>query len=126
MGYSLKKLIIALEVIDEKALAHLDRLDEVTFPAAFAFAVAQWRIPAAQALVTYLWAWMENQVMAAIKLVPLGQTAGQRMLLQLGYGLPEVAERASSVTDDEVGSFAPRLAILSSAHEMQYTPLFRS
>ena len=126
MGYSLRKLVIELEVTDEKALARLDRLDEVTFPAAFAFAVAQWKIPAAQALVAYLWAWMENQVMAAIKLVPLGQTEGQRILLRLGEGLAEVAERASSMGDDELGSFAPRLAILSSAHETQYSRLFRS
>lgn len=126
MGYSLRKLIIQLEVTDEKALAHLDRLDEVTFPAAFAFAVAQWKIPAAQALVAYLWAWMENQVMAAVKLVPLGQTEGQRMLLRLGDGLAEVADRASSMGDDELGSFSPRLAILASAHETQYSRLFRS
>jgi urease accessory protein len=119
MGYSLRKLVTELEVTDEKALAHLDRLDEVTFPAAFAFAVAQWQIPAAQALVAYLWTWMENQVMAALKLVPLGQTQGQRLLLRLGARLAEIAQRASATGDDELGSFAPRLAILSSIHETQ-------
>jgi urease accessory protein len=64
--------------------------------------------------------------MAAVKLVPLGQTEGQRILLRLGEGLTEVAERASSIGDDELGSFAPRLAILSSDHETQYSRLFRS
>jgi urease accessory protein len=84
MGYSLKKLLMELEGQDEKARAPLDCLEAMAFPTAFAFAVAQWHIPAQPALVAYLWAWLESQVMAAIKLVPLGQTDGQRILLALG------------------------------------------
>lgn len=126
MGYSLRKLLMELEGTDEKARARLAGLEEMSFPAAFAFAVAQWQIPAQQALVAYLWAWLENQVMAAIKLVPLGQTDGQRILLALGERLAATAERAASLPDDELGSFAPQLAILSSRHETQYSRLFRS
>jgi len=74
MGYSLRKLPMELEGTDEKARAHLAGLEGMSFPAAFAFAVAQWQIPAQQALVACLWAWLENQVMAAVKWVPLGQT----------------------------------------------------
>ena len=66
-----------------------------------------------------LWAWLENQVMAAVKAVPLGQTAGQRMLLALGAKLHDVNE-------EEPGNFAPGLAMLSSFHETQYSRLFRS
>jgi len=65
-------------------------------------------------LVAYLWAWLENQVMAAVKLVALGQTDGQRMLLRLGATLPMVAEKAASIADDDIGGFAPGMAILSS------------
>ncbi len=126
MGYSLRKLLTELEGTDEKARARLAGLEEISFPAAFAFALAYWQIPARQALVAYLWAWLENQVMAAIKLVPLGQTDGQRILLALGERLAATAERAVSLTDDELGSFAPQLAILSSRHETQYSRLFRS
>ena len=115
-----------MEAKNEKALAHLIGLEEISFPAAYAFRSAQWKIPADQALVAYLWAWLENQVMAAVKVVPLGQTDGQRMLLALGERLATVADRAASVADDDLGSFTPRLAILSSRHETQYSRLFRS
>jgi len=125
-GYSLRKLLTELEGMDEKALAHLVGIEEISFPAAFAFAVAQWKISAAEALVAYLWAWLENQVMAAVKAVPLGQTDGQRMLLALGSRLVAIAESASAVPDEDLGTFAPRLAILSSRHETQYSRLFRS
>ena len=83
MDYSLKRLLMELEGQDEKARAPLDCLEEMAFPTAFAFAVAQWHIPAQPAVVAYLGAWLESQVMAAIKLVPLGQTDGQRVLLAL-------------------------------------------
>jgi urease accessory protein len=126
MGYSLRKLLMELEGTDEKALAHLAGLEEISFATAFAFALARWKIPTAPALVAYLWAWLENQVMAAVKLVPLGQTDGQRILLAIGEKLPMVAERAVSIEDGDIGGFTPRLAILSSRHETQYSRLFRS
>jgi urease accessory protein len=81
--------------------------------------VRAWGLGAREALTAYLWAWLENQVMAAVKAVPLGQTDGQRMLLALGAKLGEVSEQ-------EPGNFAPGLAILSSLHETQYSRLFRS
>jgi urease accessory protein len=126
MGYSLSKLLAEMEGTNAEAVAALISLEEIAFPTAFAFAVAQWNIPATKALVAYLWAWLENQVMAAIKLVPLGQTAGQRLLLTLGAKVVKGADGAASLGDDDIGSFAPRLAILSSAHEIQYSRLFRS
>ena len=125
-GYSLRKLLTELEGMDEKALAYLVGIEEISFPAAFAIAVAQWKVPAEEAVVAYLWAWLENQVIAAVKTVPLGQTEGQRMLLGLGNQLVAVAERASLIPDDDLGTFAPQLAILSSQHETQYSRLFRS
>ncbi|HEV8719402.1 MAG TPA: urease accessory protein UreF [Candidatus Binatia bacterium] len=126
MGYSLRKLVMELEEADEKALAHLARLEEISFPAAFAFAAAQWKVPAQPAVVAYLWAWLEGQVTAAVKLVPLGQTDGQWMLFALGDRLLPIAERAASMSNDDIGGFAPGLAIFSSRHETQYSRLFRS
>jgi urease accessory protein len=126
MGYSLRRLL--LEVCDASPgrLAQLGTLDEPSFPAAFAFAVAHWRIEPASALLAYLWSWLENQVMAALKAVPLGQTDGQRLLLKLGEGLPELAQAAAQLGDDELGNFAPGFALLASRHEIQYSRLFRS
>ncbi len=64
--------------------------------------------------------------MAALKIVPLGQTDGQRMLLAIGDRLAAIVERASTLGDDDIGTFTPRLAILSSRHETQYSRMFRS
>lgn len=126
MGFSLRKLLIELAAANEAARAQLARLEEIAFPTSFAYAVAHWQISPEPALVAYLWAWLENQVMAALKAVPLGQTDGQRMLLALGDRLDAIAARAASLEDDELGSFAPGLALLSSHHETQYSRLFRS
>jgi urease accessory protein len=119
MGYSLAKLLdsLGLEPIEEQ---------EITFPLAYAHAVRCWGLAAREALVAYLWAWLENQVMAALKAVPLGQTDGQKILLALGARLEPLAARAAALGDEELGNFAPRLAILSSRHETQYSRLFRS
>jgi urease accessory protein len=70
--------------------------------------------------------WTENQVAAAIKLIPLGQTAGQRMLYATAALLPEVVARALAVEDDDIGQSATALAIASARHETQYTRIFRS
>ncbi len=126
MGYSLGKLLTELEETNEETRAHLARLEEIAFPTCFACAVAHWQISAQPALVAYLWAWLENQVMAAVKAVPLGQTDGQRMLLTLGARLDAIADCVALLEDDDLGSFAPGLALLSSHHETQYSRLFRS
>jgi urease accessory protein len=126
MGFSLRKLLTELEGTNEEARAHLACVEEIAFPTSFAWAVAHWQISAQPALVAYLWAWLENQVMAAVKTVPLGQTDGQRMLLTLGDRLGATAALAASLEDDELGSFAPGFALLSSHHETQYSRLFRS
>ena len=64
--------------------------------------------------------------MAAVKAVPLGQTDGQRMLLSLANQIPGVVNQAITMRDEDIGSFAPGFAILSSKHETQYSRLFRS
>jgi len=112
MGYSLNRLLPELGVAP-------CAYDTPSFPAAYAQAVRAWGIPAREALTAYLWAWLENQVMAAVKSVPLGQTDGQKMLLALGARLRDAGKA-------EPGNFAPGLAMLSSFHETQYSRLFRS
>ena len=76
-----------------------------------------------EALVAYLWSWLENQVMAAVKAVPLGQTAAQKILLSLGERLEAIADAAPSAL---LSNFVPGLAMLSALHETQYSRLFRS
>jgi len=119
MGYSLARLLADLKV------GKID-LEEPSFPAAFAFAVSSWRIDPAAALQAYLWAWLENQAMAAVKSVPLGQTEAQAMMLRLGDRLAKIAAEVSNLQDDDLANFTPGLAMLSSQHETQYSRLFRS
>lgn len=119
MGYSLARLVKDLEGLAVP-------LEEPSFPAAFAFVATHWQIEPQAALQAYLWGWLENQVMAAVKCVPLGQTDGQRILLKLGDLLPAVAEKAMKIKDEDLGNFAPGLAMLSAKHETQYSRLFRS
>jgi urease accessory protein len=64
--------------------------------------------------------------MAALKAVPLGQAAGQRILLELGGRIPSVVERALALSDEELSNFAPGFAIACARHETQYSRLFRS
>lgn len=99
---------------------------QTTQTTGFTCAAVAWGIALEATAQGYAWSWLENQVAAAIKLVPLGQTAGQRLLLKLGARLPEAAARGLALEDDEIGASAPALAIASARHETQYTRLFRS
>ena len=99
-------------------------IQEPAYPTAFAFAVRHWNIEPDEAVVAYLWSWIENQVMAAVKAVPLGQTAGQKILLSLGERLADLAQM--ELPEDSWSNLAPGLAHLSAQHETQYSRLFRS
>jgi urease accessory protein len=125
-GHSLLRLAGDLELLDAAALGAGPALLPVTLPAAFALASRGLGLATDAALTAYLWAWLENQILCAVKSIPLGQVAGQRMLLALGERIPAVVATARATGDDEITSFAPGLAIASSLHETQYTRLFRS
>ncbi len=94
--------------------------------AGFARAAVHWHIALDDCLLGYAWGWLENQVAAAIKLVPLGQTQGQQAQLRLAAMLPAAVETAKRLQDDDIGAGAPSLAVASALHETQYTRLFRS
>jgi len=94
--------------------------------ASFALAAQADGISLRDALLGYAWSWLEGQVLAGVKLVPLGQTAGQRVQRHLAPRLPSAVETALTLVDDELGASSPALAIASSRHETQYTRLFRS
>ena len=113
MGHSLAKLLTELGIDVQ--------IDQPALPTAFACAARAWHITERDALVAYLWSWLENQVMAALKAVPLGQTAGQKILLELGGRLEALVEKEA-----QWSNFAPGLAYLSARHETQYSRLFRS
>ena len=126
MGYSLHRLLLEMQDCEPLALQALGELGEISFPAAFSFAVVQWQIPERDALTGYLWSWLENQVMAAIKAVPLGQTDGQRLMQSLARDIVIISESETPPSLDQLSNYAQGLAIASSRHETQYSRLFRS
>ncbi len=123
MGHSLARLLGDLPGFPARNWA---QFTPPSFPLAWSCAAAHWRIAAEDTLIAYLWSWAENQVMAALKAVPLGQTAGQRLLLALGERLPGLAARAAGTAFEDAENFLPAFAIASSLHETQYTRIFRS
>jgi urease accessory protein len=92
----------------------------------FALACVEWRIPLSEAACGLAWSWCQNQVAAAIRLVPLGQTAGQRILQESIALIPAVVAEALVIEDGDIGYTAPGLALASARHERQYTRLFLS
>lgn len=123
MGYSLSRLLVDLADFPTQ---HLAAIPQPGFPLAWSCAAAAWAIPVEDAVAGYLWAWAENQVMAAVKAVPFGQTAGQRLLLQLGSRLHVLAGAALHTPIENSCNYLPAFSIASSRHETQYTRLFRS
>lgn len=126
MGYSLSRLVAELGTVDADMARLLPPETETTLPVAYACAVAALDIPPQEALLAMLFAWAENQVLVCVKSVPLGQVAGQRMLLSLRDEIAAAARHAQEVADDDMGNWAPALSLLSMRHETQYSRLYRS
>ncbi len=126
MGYSLRKLLAEANMLDRAGLDSLNAIEDIAYPTAFTFAAARQEIPIEAALSAYAWAWLETQALAAMKLIPLGQVAGQTILHELAPLILGYVSRAQTLRDHELSNFAPGLAIASCKHETQYTRLFRS
>jgi urease accessory protein len=126
MGWSLSRLAVELEWGDQASRIELAKLKPIALPSAFAFAAVGLDIDMESALTTYAFCWIENQILAALKAVPLGQMAGQKILFATRALIPEVVCRAASLSLDEIRTFAPHLGILAARHENQYSRLFRS
>ncbi len=94
--------------------------------AGYALAASHWKIPLKDLLMGYTWSWLENAVVVAIKLVPLGQSEGQQLLYKLSTDISAAIEQALIISDNEIGASTAAMAIASSLHETQYTRLFRS
>ena len=126
MGYSMKRLLHELGDFPPPLLDSIGVSPAPTIPYVWTCAAAAWQIPVGDALTAWLWSWAENQTMAALKAVPLGQAAGQRLLQEIGRRIPAVVERALTLAAADYSNFAPGFAIACCNHETQYTRLFRS
>ena len=122
-GQALARLLAEMEL---PIMQSWIRKPEATLATTFSYAAVMWEVSKHQALLVYLWSWLENQVLCAVKLVPLGQVAGQRLLADLAAKIPGLVDKALQLTDAEIGGSAFGLALASSRHEMQYSRLVRS
>jgi urease accessory protein len=126
MGWSLAQLALNLQWHDNARQIILRLLKPICLPAAFAYAAGALRIDLESCIAAYSFTWIENQVSAALKAVPLGQIAGQKILFATHTLIPEVVLRAIETGPDRISTFAPHLGIISARHANQYSRLFRS
>lgn len=111
---------------DQHMLPAMQLPSEPGYVAMFALAASLLGVDGPSAAHGLAWAWAENQIAVACKTIPLGQTAGQRVLLGLMPEISRVAVLAASIADDDIGGSLPGLALGSCLHETQYSRLFRS
>ena len=123
MGRALARLLVSLGC--SRAGPWTEHAD-ASYACSFALAADHWDIPPESAATGYVYAWCENQVTAAVKLVPLGQTAGQRLIGALIRDIPNCVSEGLAREDAEIGSSEPGLGIASALHETQHARLFRS
>jgi urease accessory protein len=122
-GQALARLLVGMEF--DQAVSW-QRKPNTTLLTMFAFAAVKWGIPKKIALAGFLWSWLENQVLCAVKIVPLGQVAGQNLTYKLSQKIPDLLTQGLLLKDNEIGGSVFGLALASSRHEMQYSRLFRS
>ena len=126
MGRSLAQWLQNRQPPDARVTQLAALVPAPTWPVAFALAAAQTGAAPRDVLLAFGFGWAENMVQAAMRSVPLGQSAAQRMLARLIEALPGAVQLAAELPDAQRQAFTPRLAILSAMHETQYSRLFRS
>jgi urease accessory protein len=126
MGRSLAEWLKNRDTPDDRVELLATLRPAPTWPLAFALAATLSGAPLRDGLLCFGFGWAENMVQAAMRSVPLGQSAAQRILARLIDALPGTVERAAALGDEQRQAFTPMLAILSARHETQYSRLFRS
>lgn len=97
-----------------------------SFAESLAFASVIYALSDDDAALLLLYTWLEQQVSALCRLIPLGPLAGQRVIDAALLHAPQAIERGIAILDEDIGAAAPHLALASALHETQYTRIFRS
>lgn len=126
MGKALIRLLTQLNNLNSDRYAPLLTLPNISFVSAFSIAATLCQLDLSAAQNGFYWTYIDNQIAAATKLVPLGQTQAQNLLFDLSEKTQQVINIANQLKDDEIGASLPHLAMASAWHETQYTRLFRS
>jgi urease accessory protein len=124
MGRSLTRLLLQLQPEMNSQIEACGQ--PCNFAIAFALAACHWQIDAQTAVLGYLQSWVSNLVNAGVRLIPLGQTQGQQLLLHLYPQLQQTLEFILNAEEDEIWNCGWGLAIASMTHETLYSRLFRS
>lgn len=124
MGRSLSRLLTDLQPETQTTLSACG--EPCNFAIAFAVAAAFWQIDPASAVLGYLHTWAANLINAGVRLIPLGQTQGQQILLHLAHHLEEASEQVLELKDEQLGCCSWGVSIASMNHETLYSRLFRS
>lgn len=126
MGRSLMDWLRNQHPDNAQALADTHACASPAYPVAFALAASLTLADVRDCMTSFAFGWAENMTQAAVKSVPLGQSAGQRILASLTTQIPAAVASALALMNSERQAFTPMLAILSAQHETQYSRLFRS
>lgn len=121
MGRSLLRLLRGLDPPVRPAVG-----EACNFVSAFAAAAVHWGIGKRETVIGYLQSWAGNLIGAGIKLIPLGQTAGQQLQWELQGAIERATGTVLAIADADLSAMNWGLALASMAHETQYTRLFRS
>ena len=123
MGKALARLLVDLDLDEAKPFLSATYGCFLTL---YSLAATRWNISLNDAANGFLWMWAENKVLCAMKLIPLGQTDGQKILSASIETIPQVIDHGLALADEDIGYTAPGQGIASALHETQYTRLFRS
>jgi urease accessory protein len=126
MGKALVRLLTLLNGVNTEQYQQILSPKNVSFVSAFTIAAYLFQLTLHDAQSGYCWTYIDNQIAAATKLVPLGQTQSQNLLFELTEHVEQAINIANDVADVEVGASLPHLAMASAWHETQYSRLFRS
>lgn len=123
LAQSLARVLVTLNVETAALWRHRD---DASFATLFMLAASHWGISKQQAMTGMIWSWLENQVAAATRIIPLGQSQAQRILTSAIEVIPAMVDRALNIDDNDIGSALPGWTMLSVKHEEQYSRLFQS
>ena len=127
MGKSLLRLIKSLESENQFLLDTISCIsDNCNYAIAFGITTACWQISLQNSVLGYFQNWVSNLVTVGVKLIPLGQTEGQKILLKINQIIPEVSAGILQIKDEDLASCSWGLSLASMQHETLYSRLFRS
>ena len=126
LGKALYEVFISTDEISNKVINHLYQNNNLAFPTIFSYVSIKWNIPLDSTLLSYVWTWIENQIVSGMKIIPIGQKSGQKVLSFFSKEIIPVLLESKKISKSFVSNFSPKFSIYCSKHERQYSRIFRS